>query len=81
MGKTEDMSKNKKAEPETPPPSESSATGEVSEQSAKEIQVHYRPAPSPPPPDQKIHPRQIIPPVPEGEEVPDDTPSPPVEIE
>ena len=75
------MSENKKSKPVTPPPSESLSTGEIPKQSRKKIHVHYRRSPSPPPPDQKIHPRQKIPPVHEGGEVPDNTPSPPVELD
>ena len=75
------MSANKKSKPVTPPPAESMSTGEMPKQSRKKIHVDYRPSPSPPPPHQKIHPRQKIPLVPEGEEVPDNTPSPPVELD
>jgi hypothetical protein len=75
------MSKNKKSEPVTQPSSESLTTGEMPRQLGKEVHVRYQPTPSPPPPDKKIHPRQKIPPVPEGEKVPDKTPSPPVDID
>lgn len=75
------MSKNKKSKPLTPSPSESLSTGEMPAQTGNEVQIKYRPSPSPPPPDQKIHPRQKIPAVPEGEEVPDNTPSPPIELD
>ncbi len=63
------------------PPSKSPLTGELPEQSDKEVRVPYWKTPPPLPPEKKIHPRQIIPPPPEGEEIPDDTPSPPVELE
>ncbi len=75
--KGEDMNENKKSKPVTP---ESLSTGEIPKQSRKAIHARYRRSPSPRP-DKKIHPRQKIPPVPEGEEVPDNTPSPPVELD
>jgi hypothetical protein len=64
-----------------PAPSAPLSTGDLPIQSPKKIQIRYRPSPSPRPPDKKIHPRQKIPPVPEGEEVPDENPSPPVELD
>ena len=57
------------------------STGELPEQSEKETDVPHWKSPPPPPPGHKIHERQYIPPVSEGEEVTDDTPSPPVEID
>lgn len=75
------MGEKEKCKPLTGPASESISTGELPKQSGKEVQVHYDPSPSPPPPDQKIHPRQKIPPVPEGEKVPDNTPSSPVDLD
>jgi hypothetical protein len=69
----------KKAEELTPP--ESLPTGELPEQTEKEVRVRYWKTPAPLPPEHEIHKRQHIPPVPEGEEVPDDTPSPPVELD
>jgi hypothetical protein len=78
--KGESMSENKKSKPVTPPPSESLSTGEIPKQSRKAIHVRYRRSPSSRP-DKKIHPRQKMPPVPEGEEMPDHTPSPPVELD
>jgi hypothetical protein len=74
------MGKNKKSGPLTPP-SEPLSTDEMPEQSGKEVHINYTPRPAPPPPDHKIHPRNQIPPVPEGEEVPDKTPSPPIDID
>lgn len=63
-------------------PSEKSArTGELPKQSEKKVRVPYQKWPPPLPPDQEIHPRQRIPEPPPGEEVSDDTPSPPVELE
>jgi hypothetical protein len=59
----------------------SSQTSELPEQAGKEVTANYRSTPPPPRHDQKIHPRQPIPPVPEGEEVADADPSPPVELE
>ncbi|HEX8070471.1 MAG TPA: hypothetical protein VF546_11000 [Pyrinomonadaceae bacterium] len=73
------MSEKEKAEPTTP--SELLPTDELPQQTGKEVHVPYWETPAPPPPGQEIHPRQHIPPVPAGEEVPDDAPSPPVELE
>ena len=70
--------KGKSAPPTTP---ESLPTAELPEQSEKEVHVPYWDTPVPPPPGSKIHQRQPIPPVPAGEEVPDDEPSPPVELD
>ena len=64
-----------------PPDTPETCTGELPEQSEKEIQVPYWKSPPPPPIGQEIHERASIPPVPEGEEVTDDTPSPPVELD
>ncbi len=78
--KKEDTCENKKIEPETPP-AKSSATDEIPEQAAQEIHINYEDSPIPQR-NRKIHPRQIIPPVPEGEEEEsDNTPSPPVELD
>lgn len=74
------MGKKAKSEQVTGPVSEPSP-GELPKQRAKEIHVHYNPSPPPRPPKQKIHPRQKIPPVPEGEKVPDTTPWPPVDLD
>jgi hypothetical protein len=70
-----------KEKPEPSTTSESMQTDELPVQSEKEVRVRYWESPAPLPPGHEIHPRQYIPPVPEGEEVPDDTPSPPVEID
>jgi hypothetical protein len=56
-------------------------SGEIPEQVQKEVQVNYRPKPSRRPAGRDIHPRQNIPAVPEGKEVPDPTPSPPVDLD
>jgi hypothetical protein len=69
------MIQEEKCEPET------SSTVELPEQAEKEVQVPYWKTPPPPPSGQKIHPRSYIPPVPEGEEVPDETPSGPVKLD
>ena len=75
-----DMCEKKKSEPETLP-AKPSATDEIPEQTAQEIHINYEDSPISQR-NRKIHPRQIIPPVPEGEEeVSDDTPSPPVELD
>ena len=64
-----------------PADSEPSQTGELPEQSGKEVTVKYRPSPSPQPFDRKIHPRPPAPTVPEGEEVSDENSSPPVDLD
>ncbi|MFN2455688.1 MAG: hypothetical protein ABR577_15870 [Pyrinomonadaceae bacterium] len=61
--------------------SESLATDDVPEQTGREVNAHYWDLPPPPPTGKKIHERQYIPPVPAGEEVPDETPSAPVDLE
>lgn len=73
------MCRNKKSEPETLSEN-SKATNEIPEQTAREIQIHYEESPVPQR-RREIHPRQIIPLVPEAKEVFDETPSPPVEID
>lgn len=77
------MSKKKKHKNDKQGPSVSGplSSGEMPEQSPTEVNVTYTPAPTPRPRDQRIHPRQIIPPVPEGECSPDHTPSPPVDLD
>ena len=74
------MGEKKKSEPPTSLP-ETLDTEEMPEQTGHEVQVHYRPKPSPPPPGHEIPPRRPIPTVPEGEETADKCPSPPVDIE
>ena len=64
-----------------PPDGEVSQTGELPEQTGKEVTVKYRPSPPSQPFDRKIHPRQPAPKVPGGEEVSDEDPSPPVDLE
>jgi hypothetical protein len=75
------VSNKDKSEPVARPISESLSTDEMPKQSEKEVHVNYEPSPSHPPPGQKIHPRQKMPPVPEGESVGDDAPSPPVDLD
>ncbi|HEX8735737.1 MAG TPA: hypothetical protein VF721_10465 [Pyrinomonadaceae bacterium] len=71
--------KNPEAEP---PPSKSTVKDEPPEQTAQEIHVNYLDTPPAAPPGRKIHPRQILPLIPEEEEeVSDETPSPPVRID
>ncbi|MGH9875058.1 MAG: hypothetical protein ACRD9S_21595 [Pyrinomonadaceae bacterium] len=60
---------------------DSLTTDELPEQSGKEVHVPYWKTPPPRPTQHKIPPRQHIPPVPEGKQVPDDTPSPPVGLD
>lgn len=69
------VSEKEKCEPEAPPASE------LPKQSGKEVRVRYWDSPPPAPTGKEIHPRQHIPPVPEGDEVPDDSPTPPVGLE
>jgi hypothetical protein len=57
------------------------STGELPEQTGKEVQAEYNRSPSAPPPEHKIYPRQKIPSVPEGDAVPDRNPSPPVDLD
>jgi hypothetical protein len=79
--KDQDVCEEKKSEPPAQPPSDPMASGEMPEQTEKEVHVEYNRLPSTPPPGQVIHPRQKIPPVPEGEDVADASPSPPVELD
>lgn len=61
--------------------SEELVTDDVADQTAKEVQVRYqRVAPSRRA-GQGIHLRRELPPVPAGKHVPDNSPSPPVEID
>jgi hypothetical protein len=64
-----------------PHPPDSLVTDELPEQTSKKAQVRLRKSPVPRPPDHQIHERAQIPPVPEGENVPDETPSPPVDLD
>jgi hypothetical protein len=79
--KREAMSEDKESEPQTQSSSKSLSTDELPEQTGQEVQVHYQPTPPRSRADHEIHPRVPIPPVPEGEEVPDDSPSPPVDLD
>ena len=69
---------NEKSKPSGTP---DMSTGELPEQSEKEVHVPYWKSPPPPYPGQEIHERPYIPLVPEGEEVTDDTPTPQVELD
>lgn len=75
------MCKSEKSDPETQLPPESLPGDEELEKLAKQIHVHYQESPAKPPPEKNIHQRRTIPPVPEGEEVQDESPSPPVDLE
>jgi hypothetical protein len=76
----EDTCENEKPEPDVPTEN-SLQTDETPAQTAQEIYIQYQDTPTPQG-NREIHPRQTIPPVPEAEEnVCDDTPSPPVEID
>jgi len=63
------------------PAKESPTTGNLPVQKVEEVHVDYQDSPPPAPRTRQIHPRQVIPPVPEGEYRPDETPSPPVELD
>ena len=56
-------------------------SGDLPGQSGKEAKARLRSKPTRKPTDKKIHPRQKIPVVPKGKETPDDTPSPPVDLD
>jgi hypothetical protein len=57
------------------------STGELPEQSEKEVHVPYWKSPPPLPVGQEMYELPYIPLVPEGEEVTDETPSPPIELD
>jgi hypothetical protein len=73
--------KKEDCEPSKPESSEPMSTDEMPAQSGGEVHIDYRQAPARPPAGHKIHPRKKIPAVPEGEERPDKTPSPPVKLD
>jgi hypothetical protein len=54
---------------------------DLPEQESKEVQIRYSPEAPSGDPNRTIHPRFPYPTVTEGEDVPDDNPSPPVDIE
>ena len=68
----EKNSKNKKQDPD-------SSSGELPKQTAKKKKTPFLSLPPLPLPGKTIHPRQVIPPVTKGKDVPDDTPTPPVD--
>ena len=69
----------KRAAKEKQSSSDSFSSGEMPKQRFKEKKVPYVSSPIPLPPGKKIHTRQVIPPVPVNKNVPDKTPSPPVD--
>ena len=73
------MCDKKDREPLAPP--DSLTTDKLPEQTGKEVKIRYRDSPVPRPPGHEIHKRARIPAVPEGEKVPDKTPSPPVDVD
>ena len=73
------MSKSKKPYSNGREP-DSISSSDIPAQEATETHVYYQPAPASVP-IHKIQPRQPIPPIPEGEEVSDDTPTPPAKID
>ncbi len=62
------------------PPSEHLSTGDMPEQKGKDTSVRYTSKP-PSRSGRKIHPRTPVPKVPKGEDVPDKTPTPPVDLD
>ena len=68
--------KNKKNSDEC---SDSMSSGEMPKQTSKKKKISFHYLPPLPLPDKKIHPRQVIPPVTEGKDIPDNTPTPPVD--
>jgi len=75
------LNDTEKSQPLLPRPSKSLDTGKMPEQTGQEAQIKYKPSPAAPSFNREIHPRQPVPPVPEGESVPDKCPSPPVELD
>jgi hypothetical protein len=61
--------------------SESLPTDQLPEQKSEAARARQWKSPPPKPPEHEIHERPYIPPVPEGEQVPDERPSPPIEWE
>jgi len=59
--------------------SDAMSSGEMPKQTSKKKKISFHSLPPLPLPDKKIHPRQAIPPVKEGKEIPDNTPTPPVD--
>ena len=57
------------------------SSGDIPEQTGKEVNIPYSSTPHATPKDKKIHPRNKMPPLPKGEDVPDDQPSPPLELD
>ena len=55
------------------------SSGEMPKQTSKKKKISFHSLPPLPLPDKKIHPRQVIPPVTKGKEIPDNTPTPPVD--
>lgn len=79
MRKKEKNIFEKKVSGKKQPSSDALSSGDIPKQSSKETKVPYVSLPTPLPPGKKIHRRQVVPPVPEDREVPDDNPSPPVD--
>jgi len=73
------MTQKKKSKNKDDCPPDSMSSGEIPKQSAKKKKISFHSLPPLPLPERKIHPRQVIPPVKEGKEIPDDTPTPPVD--
>jgi hypothetical protein len=64
-----------------PSPTEELETGEMPAQQGEQVQVTYQPLPATAPPTSGVPLHKVIPPVPEGEAVTDETPSSPVELD
>jgi hypothetical protein len=75
MGKSK---KNERVDDESCSPLD---TGALPQQEGKEVQIRSHPLPNKNMQEKKIHPRQPTPPIPEGEEVSDDDPTPPVNLD
>ena len=74
------MAKRKRKKDEDDKCDELSA-GEMPQQLSRETDVPYHRKPAPGSKNKKIHPRQKLPPVPKGKDRPDDSPSPPVDLD
>ena len=75
------MKEQKKAIPGPQTESDALSSGDVPEQVGKEANIPYSSTPHATPKDKKIHPRTKLPSLPKGEDVPDDQPSPPLELD
>lgn len=65
----------------TPPAAEELETGDMPSQQGAEVQATYQPLPATVRPAPDVPLQKVLPPVPEGDAVADETPSPPVELD